>query len=137
VSYLAKGFGIWMDLRTFTADELHINIQLILTGGPNNYTDAVGRASAILRDRPDGGAAKRVSDLVNHVIRHGDSHLRTGAFKMSDAQFFMIDIFMFLAVVAVLVLALFGLCVRCLCRGVSGKCGQAWMKLSGKEKKMQ
>jgi len=71
-------------------------------------------ASAILRDRRDT-PAQRVSAMIDHVIKYGDQHIRTGAFEMSTLQFLMFDIFAALFVSVALVSSHVVLHVCCYC----------------------
>jgi len=112
----SKGFAIRMDIGDFTPDSLLSNVETLLTDP--TYRRNAHLASAILRDRRDT-AAQRVSALIDHVIKYGDRHLRTGAFELNTAQFFMFDVFAFLsaaAAVALLVAVLACCCVYRTCR---------------------
>jgi len=57
-----------------------------------------------------------VSAMIDHVIKYGDRHLRTGAFELSTFQFMMFDIFAALVAAAVIVLFVFTLLCCCLYR---------------------
>ena len=106
-----KGIGIRMDISDFNSEALLSNIDKLLHDP--TYKRNARLSSAILRDRPHT-AAQRVSAMIDHVIKYGDEHLRTGAFELSTAQFFMFDIFAFLltACIAVL-LAVILMCYCC------------------------
>ena len=72
-----------------------------------------------MRNRRDS-PAQRASFLINHAIKYGDAHLRTGAFRLSEAQFIfiMFDIFAVLAaalvsMVTVAVCLCYAICRRC------------------------
>jgi len=109
----SKGFAIRMDVGKFTADTLLSSIETLLTNA--TYKENVHLASAILRDRRDT-PAQRVSAMIDHVIKYGDRHLRTGAFELNVAQFFMLDIFaVLLAACVVAVGVTIALC-HCICR---------------------
>ena len=116
---IAKGFGIYMDIAHFAADDLTNNINRILS--EESFQASADLASAILRDKPES-AAERASFLIEHVLKYGDRHLRTGAFNLSTAQFILFDIFaaIFGAFIALLiVLFLIGRCVyRSCCKSV-------------------
>ena len=86
-----------------------------------SYTRNVQRLSVILRDRPDT-APQRVSTMIDHVIKHGDQHLRTGAYNLSIAEFFMFDIFAVLLAAALVVLVIMILAICCVCRVFCGRC---------------
>jgi hypothetical protein len=109
----SKGFAIRMDIGDFTADSLLANMEEMLTN--RSYEEKVRLWSSIVRDRPDT-AAERVSNMVDHVIKYGDEHLRTGAFEMSLLEFLMFDVFavFYLAGITCVVTSYFIL--RCLCK---------------------
>jgi hypothetical protein len=86
----SKGYAIRMNIAEFTSDELIANIEQILNNA--TYRDKAELASRILRDKPDT-AAERAGRMIEHVIKYGDRHLRTGAFDLSPMQFMMFDIF--------------------------------------------
>jgi hypothetical protein len=113
----SKRFAIRMDIGDFTADSLLAGIEEILSD--RKYQDRAQFSSSLLRDRRDT-PAERASHMINHVIKYGDSHLRTGAFELNALQFMMFDIFAFIFIVvllaAVLVLSLCYLVVRKCCR---------------------
>ena len=107
---VSKGFAIRMDIGNFSSETLLSNIEKLLHDP--TYRRNAHRASTILRDRPDT-AAQRVSVMINHVIKHGDRHLRTGAYKLSTAEFFMFDIFAILLAAGATVLLV--LILTCYC----------------------
>ena len=112
----AKGLAIRMDFGDFSSETLLSNIDKVLDDP--TYKRNARLSSAILRDRPHT-VAQRVSAMIDHVIKYGDEHLRTGAFELSTAQFFMFDIFAFLltaCIAALLVLILMCYCVIRTCR---------------------
>ena len=114
---VAKGFAIRMDIGEFTSDSLLENMDEILSD--RKYEANVRRWSSIVRDRRDT-PAERVSHMVDHVIKYGDRHLRTGGFEMSLSEFLMFDVFavVFVIVVANVVASYFVLrCLySCMCR---------------------
>ena len=106
----SRGYGIRMNIASFTAEELIQNIDKVLADP--SYSANARLSSAILRDKPET-PAKRVSFLMEHVIKYGDKHLRTGAYGLSTAQFIMFDIFAFITAVLALLLVVFALICRC------------------------
>lgn len=116
---VAKGFGLRMDLALFTVDELVANIRKVLTDD-GGFRRKVTTASAILRDRRDT-PAERVSHAIEHVIKNGDAHLRTGAFQLSTLEFIMFDIFLAITVIGIALLFVVVSMVYCAYRAV-GKC---------------
>jgi 2-hydroxyacylsphingosine 1-beta-galactosyltransferase len=93
-----KGYGIRMDLGDFTADSLLDNINTILTDV--SFVTSVRLASQILRDRHDT-PAERVWRMIDHVIKYGDEHLRSAAFELNVFQFFMLDVFAAIVLMAI------------------------------------
>ena len=114
----SKGFAISMDISDFTSDMLLSNIEKVLND--STYKCNAHLASAILRDRPDT-AAQRVSAMINHVIKYGDRHLRTGAFELSTVEYFMFDIFAVLLLAGVIVLLMVVTMYYCVCRACCGR----------------
>ena len=107
---VSKGFAIQMKILDFSVESLTLNIGKLLT--EPSYKRSVELASAIMRDRRDT-AAQRVSFMIDHVVKYGDRHLRTGAFELSTFQFMMFDIFAVLVAAAVLVLFMVTLLCYC------------------------
>ena len=115
----SKGFAIRMDFSDFSSETLLSNIEKLLHDP--TYSRAAQLSSAILRDRPDT-AAQRASAMINHVIKYGDRHLRTGAFELSTMQFFMFDIFAVLLTACVAVLLIVAVTCYCICRACCVRC---------------
>jgi len=106
----SKGYAIQMKIADFTSESLVSNIDKLLTDP--SYKQNINLASAILRDRRDT-PAQRVSAMIDHVVKYGDRHLRTGAFELSTLQFMTFDIFAALVAAAVIVLSVVALfCFR-------------------------
>jgi len=110
---VSKGFAVRMDIGDFTSELLLANIEKLLADP--TYTQNAHLASAILRDRRDT-AAQGVSAMIDDMIKHGDRHLRTGAFELSTLQFLMFDIFAALVAAAVFALSAVVLCGCCVYR---------------------
>jgi len=115
----SKGFAIRMNIGDFSPQTLLTNIDKLLADP--SYKRNARLASAILRDRLDT-AAQRVSAMIDHVIKYGDRHLRTGAYQLSTIQFFMFDIFAVLLAAVVAVLSSVILMCYCICRTCCGRC---------------
>ena len=115
----SKGLAIRMDISNFSSETLLSNIEKLLRDP--TYSRAAHLSSAILRDRPDT-AAQRASAMINHVIKYGDRHLRTGAFELSTMQFFMFDIFAVLLTAGVAVLLVVAVTCYCICRACCVRC---------------
>jgi len=110
---VSKGFAIQMNIADFSSESLVSNIHKLITDP--TYERNASLASAILRDRRDT-AAQRVSVMIDHVIKYGDRHLRTGAFELSTLQFMMFDIFAALFAAAAVVFLTVTLCCCCVYR---------------------
>ena len=115
----SKGFAIRMNIGNFTSETLLSNIEKLVHDP--TYKRNAHLSSAMLRDRPDT-AAQRVSAMIDHVIKYGDQHLRTGAYDLSTAEFFMFDIFAILLAAGVAVLLAVMLTCYCVCRVCCGRC---------------
>jgi hypothetical protein len=98
-----KGFGIRVELSDpdFPV-KLAASVHRIVDDP--SYTGHVQLLSKILRDKPNT-AAERTSFMIDHVLKYGDAHLRTGAFDLSIAQFIMFDIFAFIVLLAAVVIS--------------------------------
>ena len=111
----SKGYAIRMNIADFSSESLVSNIGNLITDP--RYKRNAQLASDILRDRRDT-PAERVSAMIDHVIKYGDRHIRTGAFQLSTLQFIMFDIFAALVAAAAVSL----LCVIVCCYCVYLKC---------------
>jgi UDP:flavonoid glycosyltransferase YjiC (YdhE family) len=109
----SKGFAIRMDISDFNADSLVANIDKMIRD--SKYEQSAQLCSSIVRDRRDT-PGERASQLIDHVIKYGDSHLRTGAFELNDIQFMMFDIFAFVFLVCLLAALVVGCVFRCIFR---------------------
>jgi len=121
----SKGYAVQMKFTDFTSESLVSNIDKLLTNP--SYKRNVSLTSAILRDRRDT-AAQRVSAMIDHVVKYGDRHLRTGAFELSTLQFMMFDIF-----AAAFVLSVVTLFCCCVCR-YCFRCGACFRERTKKAK---
>ncbi|ESN97953.1 hypothetical protein HELRODRAFT_85113 [Helobdella robusta] len=83
-------YGVEMDFSNWEVDELRNNIIRVLNN--KTFEESIKRSSDILRDRKTS-AAERVSDAINHVVKYGDEHLKSGASDLYWFQFIMFDIF--------------------------------------------
>ncbi|XP_064628131.1 2-hydroxyacylsphingosine 1-beta-galactosyltransferase-like [Lineus longissimus] len=95
-----KGYGLRMNIHNFTSEELIKAINEIIQNP--KYSAAIKKASAIHRSLPD--PRKTSAFWIDHVMEHGDDHLRTSLSEMTSVQYFMIDIFAFLALFVLLIL---------------------------------
>ena len=93
-----KGLGIRMEMPSFTPEELVYNIERIITDPV--YLDRSKQFATLLRDRPLD-AKDRVAFWVNHIIKFGGKHLRSGAVDLSMPQFLMLDVWTFFLLIAI------------------------------------
>jgi UDP:flavonoid glycosyltransferase YjiC (YdhE family) len=136
VRMAARGYGIYLDLSTFTSDSLLQAIRALLDN--ETYTQNVVKASAIQRDSAMT-PRQTVAYWMEHVIKHGHEHLRSHAMDLAWYEYFMIDVFAFLsavlAIVLVTSLALCRCCYRCVKRRCSGQQQQQRRQQADKNKK--
>ncbi len=103
-----RGTAVVVPVANFSSQELTIAIEKVLN--QNCFKDNVRKLSFMMRELQNSS----VSDpgfWIEHVIRHGDAHLRSRAFQLPWYQFLMLDI---LAVVLVFVYALKFLVFDCI-----------------------
>jgi len=110
-----KGYGIAMDIHSFTIDELHQNIMKILTH--SSYRDRVKRASEIFRSNPDTPAEKAASG-IEHVTKFGGDHLRSAGTDLYLYQYLLLDVLLVILVTAILSFYCFFRLLRFVCRKV-------------------
>ena len=84
-----KGFGLKMDIHSFTEDELFNNIQEVLNNP--KYSATIKRASEIFRSQPMTPQQRAVY-WTEHVIKYGGKHLRSSAMDLPLYQFLMLDV---------------------------------------------
>ena len=94
-----RGYGTEMNILAFTSDELVNNIHKVLH--EKSFKMATQKASDILKSRPMT-AQDTAAYWVEHVLKYGGEHLRTGAMDMPLYQFLMLDILLFVLVVCFL-----------------------------------
>ena len=87
-----KGIGIGLNLKTFNPDDLEQAINTIIED--QSYITNIRRLSAIMRDQPFG-PRETVVYWIEHVIKFGDSHLRSHAMSLSWIQYFSLDLITF------------------------------------------
>jgi 2-hydroxyacylsphingosine 1-beta-galactosyltransferase len=110
---VSKGFAIRMDIGDFTADSLLGNMEEILSN--RRYEENVRVWSSIVRDRSET-TAERVSNVIEHVIKYGDKHLRTGGYELSLLEYLMFDVFVAIYFVIVANFLAIYFVLRCICR---------------------
>jgi len=98
-----KGFGISMNIRAFTSEELVHNVRRIIAD--RSYKDRVVKAAQIFRDDPQS-PSERASYWIEHVCRFGGDHLRSAGQDLPLYAYLMLDILAF-------VILVFGIAVVC------------------------
>ena len=88
-----NGYGLKLNLQSFTEKDLFTSITEILTNG--SYRENIGRGSEIYRDRPMTPTVRAVY-WIEHVLKHGGHHLRSPALDMPWYQYLLLDILLFL-----------------------------------------
>ena len=95
-----KGFGFKVNLIDFKPNELFRKINEVLTN--EKYRNTIQRASKIYRDQPM--TARETSAFwIQHVLKYGSDHLKSGATDLPWYAYLMLDI--------LLVFVTAGLCV--------------------------
>ena len=120
---VVHGYGLRLDILKFTTHELVNNIHKVLN--EKSFKIAVQKPSKILKSRPMT-AQDTAAYWVEHVLKHGGEHLRTGAMDMPLYQFLMLDILLFILVVCflsgyILKTILAVICQKCLRKQVKQK----------------
>ena len=111
------GFGLSLDIDRFTASELVSAIKEVLHNA--SYRAAIGKASAILRDRPMNGL-ETVTFWVEHVMKFGAAHLRSHGQDMAAYEFFMLDIMAFLLLLLVVTILVVWKSTQLICGFITG-----------------
>jgi hypothetical protein len=108
-----RGLGYRMKIQDFTPDGLVGKISDIIHN--ETIKDNVARASQIMRNKPDT-PTKRVSYWVQHLVEHGDNHLRTNAFKLNMFQFYCMDVMLALLGMLLVLIFIMFTCAKCIFR---------------------
>ena len=112
-----KGFGVALNIKTFTSDELLNKIRLVIEDP--SYMAAIRKASKIFRSRPYV-SRERAAFWIEHVIEYGADHLHSYSQVMPWYQFLMLDIATFCLLLLIVVIfstkKLLHLC-SCVCCG--------------------
>ena len=117
----AKNYGVRLNIKTVTTDELVRAIRRVLRS--NEIKDKVAKISQILKERPL--PAKIIVDKLEHVMKYGSKHLRPASVDMPLYELYMLDVFAVLLGVVILlgwiIYVLLKCCCRALCRNASTK----------------
>ena len=84
-----KGFGLEINLGTFTSDELVQKLKLVLQN--ETFRGNIGKASAIYHDSQQNPRQK-AAYWIDHVIKHGGSHLSHTGLDMPWYAYLMLDV---------------------------------------------
>ncbi|ESO04461.1 hypothetical protein HELRODRAFT_79144, partial [Helobdella robusta] len=95
---IASGFGLKMDILTFTETELLENVLEILKNP--KYKNSVKRMSEAFKDQPMTSLQTALF-WIEHVIKHGGSHLRSSAIDLPLYQFLCFDTIFFLILIII------------------------------------
>ena len=118
-----RGLGIRMYFNQFSVNSLMENIEEVIRN--QKYAKRMQAASAIMRDEP-ATAAEKASNMINHVIKHGDKHLKTGAHQLSYLQYYMFDVFLFICSAVILCCAPMFAFIYCVCKFSLGYIRLRW-----------
>jgi glucuronosyltransferase len=113
-----KGYARRMSIHDFTADELVENIIQVITDP--EYTRKVTRASEIFKADAQAPLEKTIW-WIEHVIRFGGDHLRSGGNDLAWYQYWMLDVLLAFTVILFIVLT----CIFSTCRFIFRKCCRA------------
>ena len=95
-----RGFGLSMlpgGLTVFEVDDLVSALKEVARNP--KYKAAVQKASDILKDSPMT-PTETTTYWIEHVMKFGGEHLRSYGMELPGYQFFMLDILLFVAVIA-------------------------------------
>ena len=84
-----KGFGLEIDLRTFTTNELVQKVNHLISN--HTYRATIKKASQIYRDSQQNPRQK-AAYWIDHVMKHGGSHLSHTGLEMPWYAYLMLDI---------------------------------------------
>ncbi|XP_072019661.1 UDP-glucuronosyltransferase 2C1-like [Amphiura filiformis] len=93
---VSKGMGLQLDSKMITEENLYEAISVVLSN--KRYQEKVSHYSAILRDLPP--AKERAVFWIEHVLKFGDDHLRPYVFELNLIQYYLIDVWVFLILLA-------------------------------------
>ncbi|XP_071111018.1 UDP-glucuronosyltransferase 1-2-like [Haliotis cracherodii] len=83
------GFGIAMDLKTFTVDDLVSNINEVIQN--SSYSQKIKKAAEITKLRERSGKDEAVY-WIEHVLKYGGAHLRSYCQDMPLYQYLCLDV---------------------------------------------
>ncbi|KAH8279583.1 hypothetical protein KR018_003410, partial [Drosophila ironensis] len=126
------GYGLALDLLTTTEENLRSALTEVLEN--KKYSEAIGKFSALYRDRPLT-ARQLVLYWTEYVLRHqGARHLQSPSVHMSFIELHNLDLHALAIAVVILIVLLLRLIVKFVWKKVCGK-GKCPAKHSKKQKK--
>ena len=96
-----KGFGLSMNIRDFSADQLLANIHKILRD--KSYKERVVKASEIFRSQAQS-PMERAAFWIEHVCRFGGDHLRSAGNDLPMYSYLMLDVLAFFVIACLIVI---------------------------------
>ena len=108
-----KGYGLSLDIVTFSVDELEEKIKTVGFSGP--YRENIEQASEVFHSRPQM-PAQRAAYWIDLVIRYGPKHFRPVSLDMPWYSYYMLDVYLFLIIVLSLVLYVVVITCKTCCR---------------------
>ncbi|XP_067673845.1 UDP-glucuronosyltransferase 1A1-like [Haliotis asinina] len=112
------GFGLKMDLKTFTVDDLVSNINEVIQN--SSYSQKIKKAAEITKLRERSPKEEAVY-WIEHVLKYGGAHLRSYCQDMPLYQYLCLDVIgLVLVILHVCSFLIFKSCFYC-CRKASHK----------------
>ena len=96
-----KGYGLSLDILTFSVDELEDKIKTV--GFTGHYRENIEQASEIFHRRPQM-PAQRAAYWIDLVIRYGTKYFRPVSLDMPWYSFYMLDVYLFFIIMLSIVL---------------------------------
>lgn len=93
------GFGVTFNILDFTVDQMVRGINGLIAN--TSYRDNIRKASGVFR-AAQMAPQDKATWWIEHVIQHGGSHLRSYSLDMPWYQFLMLDVLVFVLLVAIL-----------------------------------
>ncbi|CAH1774746.1 unnamed protein product [Owenia fusiformis] len=109
-----KGFGLDLQMKTFTTESLIQNLIELTTN--DTFRSKIKRCSAIVKEQTP--AQEKVARWVRHVLKYGSDHLKSHSIDMPLYQLLLLDVMC----IVMLGLGIVSLLLTCCCRMVIFKC---------------
>ncbi|XP_072031990.1 2-hydroxyacylsphingosine 1-beta-galactosyltransferase-like [Amphiura filiformis] len=108
---VSKGMGLHLDSKMITEENVYEAISEVLSN--KRYQEKVSHYSAILRDLPP--AKEQAIFWIEHVLKFGGEHLRAHVFELNFIQYYMIDVGLFLILLAAMFIFILRYVFRLFC----------------------